>query len=145
MNNLDNLYKEIILEHYKHPRNKADLSHIHEDEMHSNPSCGDSVKIEVLFDESGRICKASHDGQGCAISTASASLLTENIFGKTKAEAITFIENFLAILRGESSPEVLEEFGDLAALGGVMQFPMRIKCATLAWHAADKALEKYQT
>jgi len=139
---LDDLYMEIILDHYKSPRNKADLSHIGEDQVHENPSCGDSVKLEILLGEDGRIATARFDGHGCAISTASASLMTERLAGKTPEEARELIAVFLRVLRGDEPAERLEEWGDLAVLGGVVQFPMRVKCATLAWHALEKVLEE---
>lgn len=141
MGNLDDLYMEIILDHYKSPRNRADLSHLDEDAVHENPSCGDTVKIEVILDGDGRIREAKHDGHGCAISTASASLMTERLPGKSPEEAREFIEVFLRVLRGEEPTERLDEWGDLAVLGGVVQFPLRVKCATLAWHALKKSLE----
>ncbi|MCK5248357.1 MAG: SUF system NifU family Fe-S cluster assembly protein [Spirochaetaceae bacterium] len=141
MGDLDDLYMEIILDHYKSPRNKADLSHIDNDNMHENPSCGDSLKLEILMGDDGRIDSVRFDGHGCAISTASASLMTERLPGKTPEEARSFIEVFLKVLRGEEPAERLEEWGDLAVLGGVVQFPMRVKCATLAWHALEKSLE----
>ena len=137
---LDDLYMEIILDHYKNPRNKADLSHIGEDSVLENPSCGDTVKLEVALGTDGRIASVRFDGHGCAISTASASLMTERLPGMTPDEAREFTSVFLAVLRGEDSPERLEEWGDLAVLGGVAKFPMRIKCATLAWHALENSL-----
>lgn len=141
MGDLDDLYMEIILDHYKSPRNKADLSHIDDDQVHENPSCGDSVKLEISLGDDGRISDVRFDGHGCAISTASASLMTERLPGLTPEEAKGFIDVFLQVLRGDIPPERLEDWGDLAVLGGVVQFPMRVKCATLAWHAARKNLE----
>ena len=140
MGSLDDLYMEIILDHYKSPRNKRDLSHLDESLMHENPSCGDSVKLDIHLGEDGRIKEAFHDGHGCAISTASASLLTERLPGMSVAEAKEFIAVFLSVLRGEEAPERLEQWGDLAVLGGVVQFPLRVKCATLAWHALDNMI-----
>ncbi len=138
---LDDLYMEIILDHYKSPRNKADLSHISDDDMHENPSCGDSLKLEISMGDDGRIESVRFDGHGCAISTASASLMTERLPGKTPEEARSFIDIFLKVLRGEEPTSRLDEWGDLAVLGGVVQFPLRVKCATLAWHALEKTLE----
>ena len=140
MGALDDLYMEIILDHYKSPRNKTDLSHIDDDQAHENPSCGDTVKLEMTLGDDGRIAEVCFDGHGCAISTASASLMTERLAGLTPEEARAFIEVFLMVLRGDEPPERLEEWGDLAVLGGVVQFPMRVKCATLAWHAARTSL-----
>ena len=138
---LDDLYMEIILDHYKSPRNKADLSHIPDENVHENPSCGDSIKLELSMGDDGRIASVRFDGHGCAISTASASLMSERLPGKTPDEARALIGVFLKVLRGEEPADRLEEWGDLAVLGGVTQFPMRVKCATLAWHALETSLE----
>jgi len=137
---LDDLYMEIILDHYRSPRNKADLSHVSDQSLHENPSCGDTVKLEVLTGENGRIHTLRFDGHGCAISTASASLMSERLIGKTPNEARSFIQTFLKILRGEDDRGIPEEWGDLVVLGGIRQFPMRVKCATLPWHAMEKTL-----
>jgi len=141
MNELDALYMEIILDHYKYPRNRADLSHIADEYLHENPSCGDSLKLELLVGRGGRIESLRFDGHGCAISTASASLMSERLIDKTPEQARELIDVFLKVLRGEESPNRLGEWGDLMALGGVTQFPLRVKCAALAWHAARKSLE----
>jgi len=140
VNELDNLYMEIILDHYKFPRNKADLSHIADEYLHENPSCGDSLKLELVVGGDGKIGSVCFDGHGCAISTASASLMSERLIGKTPEEARRLIDVFLKVLRGEENSDSLEEWGDLMVLGGVTQFPLRVKCATLAWHAARKSL-----
>lgn len=137
---LDDLYKEIILDHYKFPRNRADLSHIADEYLHENPSCGDSLKLELVMGEDGRIESVRFDGYGCAISTASASLMSERLIGKTLEQAQRLIDVFLRVLRGEESSDSLEEWGDLMVFGGIVQFPLRVKCATLAWHAARRSL-----
>ena len=125
----EDLYQEIILDHYKHPRNHADLSHLSDDHAHENPSCGDSLKLEVKL-EDGRISSIAFDGQGCAISMSSASMMTERVKGKTLAEAAGDIESFLSFMRGEKELD-LEADGEMAALAGVVKFPLRVKCATL--------------
>jgi len=140
MGELDELYKEIILDHYRFPRNKADLSHINDEHLHENPSCGDSLKLELIMGEDGRIETLRFDGHGCAISTASASLMSERLIGKTAEQGRRLIDVFLSVLRGEESSDSLKEWGDLMALGGVARFPLRVKCATLAWHAARGGL-----
>ncbi|MCK5736475.1 MAG: SUF system NifU family Fe-S cluster assembly protein [Spirochaetaceae bacterium] len=139
---LDNLYRGIILDHYKSPRNMAKLSHISDECMYENPSCGDSLKLEIITADDGRIESARFDGYGCAICTASASLMTEGLPGKTHAEARSFIDVFCKVFQGEEPVSRLEEWGDLVALGSVIQFPLRIKCATLAWHVLEKTLEE---
>lgn len=140
MGELDDLYMEIILDHYKFPRNRADLSHIADEYLHENPSCGDSLKLELVMGGDGKIESVRFDGHGCAISTASASLMSERLIDKTSEEALRLIDVFLKVLRGEKSSDSLEEWGDLIVFGGVTQFPLRVKCATLAWHAARKSL-----
>lgn len=137
---LSDLYQEIILDHNKHPHN----AHAMDDATHSaeghNPLCGDEIKVFLKL-EGDRIADVSFVGEGCAISKASASLMTDRIKGKTldqlNAES-TFVKE---ILNAEEDPELdLAEVGDLAALSGVRQFPARIKCASLAWHAVEAAL-----
>lgn len=137
---LSDLYQEIILDHNKYPHN----AHAMDDATHSaeghNPLCGDEIKVFLKL-EGDRIVDVSFVGEGCAISKASASLMTDRIKGKTldelKAES-TFVRE---ILNAEEDPELdLGEVGDLAALSGVRQFPARIKCASLAWHAVEAAL-----
>ncbi|GAB4287374.1 MAG TPA: SUF system NifU family Fe-S cluster assembly protein [Opitutae bacterium] len=137
---LSDLYQEIILDHNKHPRNAHDMS----DATHSaegyNPLCGDEIKVYLKL-EGDRVVDISFKGEGCAISKASASLMTERLKGKTLAELGKESAFVLDLLSAEEEPELdLGEVGDLAALSGVRQFPARIKCATLAWHAVDAAL-----
>ena len=136
----DDLYKEIILDHYKHPRNFAGLDHISAENVHENPSCGDSVKLEVVV-ENGVIERVRCDGKGCAISVASASMMSELLTGLSVEDAREKIRLFERIMRGEEDSAILEEWGELASLGGVIKFPLRVKCATLSWHAAEHALE----
>jgi nitrogen fixation protein NifU and related proteins len=135
----DDLYQEIILDHYRNPRNSADLVHISDENVHENPSCGDSVKIHAVVKE-GVVEKLEFDGKGCAISMASASMMTDLLAGKTVDEAKQVIARFQKIMRGEGEPTELEAWGDLAALAGVIDFPLRVKCATLSWHALDVTL-----
>ena len=108
--------------------------------MHENPSCGDSLKLEVRRRD-GEVESVRFEGHGCAISMASASMMSERVSGRPLAEAREVADTFLRVMRGEEPPERLEALGDLAALGGVVRFPLRVKCATLAWHALRKALE----
>ena len=135
----DDLYQEIILDHAKNPRNKENLDFISDDEIHENPTCGDSIKLDVEFDSAGRLERVRFDGDGCAISTSSASMMTEILEGKTRDEAKTMAKDFIGIMRKEKESN-LEEWGDLIALEGVIQYPLRVKCATLPWHALKDAL-----
>jgi nitrogen fixation NifU-like protein len=135
MSAFDDLYQEIIMDHYRTPRGKAVLDHVPQSMAHENPTCGDSIKLEVLLDEGRRVERVRFDGSGCAISTASASLMTETLRGLTIAEARERAATFIKALRGELPASALDEMGDLAAFKGMTSFPVRVKCATLAWHA----------
>lgn len=137
----EDLYQEIILDHYRHPRNFDDLSDVSEQEVYENPTCGDSVKLVVDVNEDGIVQGIRYNSRGCAISVASASLMSERLKGLTVAEALDRVREFMSILRGESKEKGLEDWGDLIALEGVAQYPLRVKCATLAWHALEHALE----
>ena len=133
----DELYQEIIRDHYKNPRNKKPLSHLKAVE---NPSCGDSVKVEVDGD-SQQIKTVFFDGSGCSISMCSASMMSDLLTGKTVPEAKALVADFLGVIRGEKPAETLDDLGDLAALKGIIELPVRVKCATLAWHSVETALE----
>lgn len=135
---MEDLYQDIILDHYRHPRNYVLLDHIPDSQAHENPSCGDSLKLELEISE-GRITGVHHQSEGCAISVSSASMMSELMTGHTLAEARQLIRQFLEIFqdRSESLPE---EFGELSALEGVKHYPLRVKCATLAWHALENLL-----
>jgi len=135
VNPFDDLYQEIVLDHYRSPRNKARLDNVPESMVHENPSCGDSIKLEVTVDEAGKLTGVRFDGRGCAISTASASLMTEKLKGLSVEEARAMAKRFIRSLRGDDPVEALDNMGDLVAFKGVAQFPVRVKCATLAWHA----------
>jgi len=135
MSAFEDLYQEIIMDHYRAPRGKTSLDSIPQSMAHENPTCGDSIKLAVAVNDEGRIEKLQFDGKGCAISTASASLMTESLQGLTVAEARERAETFIKALRGEIPASILDGMGDLAAFQGLASFPVRVKCATLAWHA----------
>ena len=137
---LDDLYRDVILDHYKRPRNKADLDNVTGAKVHENPTCGDSLKLQVLTAPDGTIHSIRHAATGCAISVASTSLMTEHLAGKTVEEAREIAHSFIRMMRGEQDSEGLEDWGDLVALQGVSKFPIRVKCATLAWHALLESL-----
>jgi nitrogen fixation NifU-like protein len=136
----DDLYQEIILDHYRNPRNAATLDDVPDEMVHENPSCGDSVKLRVHVNDDGIVDQVLFDGKGCAISTASASIMTEEVIGKPVAEVRDLIWRFVSIMRGQSDVDGLDDLGDLTCLRGVISFPLRVKCATLAWHALESAL-----
>ena len=135
MSAFDELYQEIIMDHYRSPRNTARLDHIPQALAHENPTCGDSLKLEVVVGDGEKVERVRFDGKGCAISTASASLMTEQVQGLSVAEARKLAESFIRALRGEEPVDVLDGMGDLVAFKGLTSFPVRVKCATLAWHA----------
>jgi len=136
---LDSLYQEILLDHYRRPRNFGALADPDRAAEGDNPLCGDRVRVEVRLDGE-RLVEVGFTGTGCAISTASASIMTELVRGRSGPEARELCARFQSALTGGGGPEALAELGELAALGGVSQFPMRVKCATLAWHTLRAAL-----
>jgi nitrogen fixation protein NifU and related proteins len=105
-----------------------------------NPTCGDHIRLTANV-EQGRIADVQFDGKGCAISMASASMMSERLIGMPVVEARRLIADFVAVIRGEKEMDA-DALGELASLEGVKQYPMRVKCATMAWHAASKALDK---
>ena len=137
---LDALYQEIILNHFKSPRNFGKLNGPFTGAHHENPSCGDQLDLQLSLDVQQRINQIKFYGRGCAISQSSASMMTEFVKNKTVAEACEAIASFFHLLTGEGEAKV--ELGDLAALAGVKQFPVRVKCATLAWKALESCLEQ---
>ena len=137
----DDLYQEIILDHARHPRNKEHLDFFSEDLVFENPTCGDSVKVAVDLDEKETISRVRFDGDGCAISTASASMMTEILKEMTLPDALKTAATFMDIMTGDSDAS-LEDLGEIEALEGVRQFPQRVKCATLPWHAVKHTLQE---
>jgi len=140
MDNLVALYHEMIVDHGKNPRNFGVLEGVHELKG-LNPLCGDQITLYVKI-EGGKITDAKFSGQGCAISMASSSLMTQAIKGKTVVEAKTLFEAFHGLIMQETSLDHVNPIlGKLAVLQGVAAYPSRIKCATLAWHALNGILE----
>ena len=135
MSAFDDLYQEIIMDHYRSPRGAAKLDHIPQALAHENPTCGDTIKLEVVVGDGDILERVRFDGHGCAISTASASLMTETVAGLSVPEARERANTFIKALRGEIPASVLDSMGDLAAFKSLATFPVRVKCATLAWHA----------
>lgn len=137
MNELRDLYQEVIFDHYRSPRNYGPLPSSNRDAEGHNPLCGDQLKLHLQV-EDGVIRDAHFEGSGCAISTASASLMTEVLKGKREEEAMHLMQEFQRLVTGIGEPEGM---GKLKALAGVREFPSRVKCATLAWHTLQAALE----
>lgn len=137
---MEDLYQEIILDHNKRPRNYGPLAEATHQAAGRNPLCGDELHVSLCL-EKDRLREIKFQGQGCAISKASASLMTEALRGRTTGEARSLVRNVVEGLTGSAGEWAFEDLGDLAALSGVRKYPARIKCATLAWHAALGALE----
>jgi nitrogen fixation NifU-like protein len=135
---LDELYKEVILDHYKNPRNKRGMDAATVSRRKNNPLCGDEIEIHAMLDN-GVVKEVSFEGQGCSISQASASMLTESIQGKPLPEASVLVADFRGMMEGRVDPDE-DAFGDLVALKGVAKYPVRIKCAVLAWDILQEAL-----
>jgi nitrogen fixation NifU-like protein len=129
------LYTQVIMDHYQHPRNRGALQDAN---LRVNPLCGDEVTVYAALD-GDRVADVKFEGRGCSISQASASMMTERLMGKSREAAEKEIESFKAMMIGK---EGFPEMDDLAALKGVIQYPSRIKCATLAWTAFQNGLAK---
>jgi nitrogen fixation NifU-like protein len=136
---LDDLYRRVIMDHYKTPRNRGsfDSSEAVTIDL-NNPTCGDKISLQMQI-EDGKVKDAKFQGEGCSISLSSASMMTDAVKGKTTEEALRIAENFSGLMKGES---VEFEYEDIEALSGVNKFPARIKCATLAWNALRKGIEQ---
>jgi nitrogen fixation NifU-like protein len=138
--NLSTLYQQVILDHYKKPRNKGKVvnavlkKHLH------NPTCGDDLEVEVSLDADGNIDDVTWSGRGCSISMASASMMSVALIGKSLEEAQVMMTSFYALMKGE--PGVYKPLGEIQALQGVSKFPVRIKCATLAWHCLEEGIKE---
>ena len=139
MSDLNTLYQDVILDHSKRPRNFRAMANADHHAEGYNPLCGDKVTIYVnLVDD--RIADISFQGSGCAISTSSASILTETLKGKTRAEAAALFESFHNLVTGHPVKPTAPALGKLAVFSGVSEFPVRVKCASLAWHTLRSAL-----
>lgn len=138
MNMMRELYGQIIMDHYHHPRNKGEIEGADLEEHLLNPLCGDEVTVYANFDGE-RVSEVGFTGRGCSISQASASMMTGRLAGKTREEAETEIRGFKSMMTGEKE---FPEHDELAALKGVIQYPSRIRCATLSWTAFQNGLDE---
>jgi nitrogen fixation NifU-like protein len=143
MSELRDLYQDVILEHSKAPRNFRELPAANHKAEGFNPLCGDRFTIYVTT-EGDSIRDITFQGSGCAISKASASMMTQSLKGKNKAEAAKIFERFHKLVTGQESSNGEAELGKLTVFSGVSEFPVRVKCATLAWHTLRAALEDKQ-
>lgn len=142
MGGLDDLYQELILDHYRNRRNRGALDAPSAVVDHNNPLCGDQVHLEILMD-GDRIADLRHTGDGCSISQASASMMCEAVKGRPSAEALTLVEHFRQVMHGAEEPDE-DRLGDAVALGGVAKYPARVKCALLSWLALKDAIHTYE-
>ena len=143
--NIKELYQEIILDHGKNPRNLGKTENYNKDAKGHNPLCGDKVHIFLELDKNKKIKDISFEGSGCAISMASASILTDLIKGKEENEIKEIVRDFLEMIKTKENLEnkslTEDDITKLMCLSGVKQYPMRVKCATLAWHTLTSAIE----
>ena len=137
---LNSLYQQLILEHYKHPRNKGALEDADARAHLNNPACGDEVWLMLKLD-GDRIVAAKFVGEGCSISQSSISMMTQLLVGRTQAEAEELARKFTALMHGDAEAAKDRALGDLRALAGVSKFPVRVKCALLGWNALEEAFK----
>jgi nitrogen fixation NifU-like protein len=136
---LDDLYRRVIMDHYKNPRNRGTLDDETLTINLNNPTCGDRISLQLQVEE-GIVKKAKFTGEGCSISMSSASMMTEAVKGKTMEQALDIANRFSSLMKGEEVD--FDDYEDLEALSGVNKFPARIKCATLAWNALRKGIDE---
>lgn len=140
-NNLDTLYRQVIMDHYKNPRNNGEFDGDDSVTVNmNNPTCGDRIQLQLKV-EDGKVIDAKFSGEGCSISLASASMMTQAVKGLTTEEAVAMSGIFSDMMLGKDYDEDRFDLGDIEALQGVTKFPARIKCATLAWKAMEKGIE----
>ena len=140
MGSLDELYKEVILDHYRAPRNKGRLDPHDVSLERNNPLCGDEIELFVKFD-GDTIEGIAFEGKGCSISQASASMMTEKVQGLSAKDATSVAESIMAMMAGEAEGDQ-KQLGDLVSLKGVVKYPVRIKCALLGWNTLEEALQE---
>jgi nitrogen fixation NifU-like protein len=145
-NALRELYQEVILDHSRHPRHYGALPAPSHKAEGYNPLCGDSVTVYLALGEDGRVADITFEGKGCAISQASASMMTDMLKGRNAEEADRLMQGFLHLVKGEDASDLPEDDRErLEVMGGLSEFPMRVKCATLAWHTYKNAVEEGAT
>lgn len=139
MMELDDLYRRVIMDHYKNPRNRGKFENEAVTVDLNNPTCGDKISLQLIVDN-GIVKDAKYTGEGCSISMSSASMMTEAVKGKTFEEAKELASRFSSLMQGEDVH--FDDYEDIEALSGVNKFPARIKCATLAWNALRKGIDE---
>src|SRR5690625_952349 len=141
-NNLDTLYRQVIMDHYKHPRNKGVLENTALSVEMNNPSCGDRIMLHLNVQDD-EVKDVKFEGEGCSISMASASMMTQAIKGKKVSDALRISNFFSKMMIGEDIDTGELDLADIQALQGVSKFPARIRCATLAWEAMEKGVKEH--
>lgn len=137
------LYQEMILDHYRRPRNKGEIAGADETVLMKNPLCGDEITIQVKY-EGDSVSDVGFSGRGCSISQASASMMTQLVKGKNVGEIESLRVRFREMVMGDESAAEDKSLGSLRSLGGVARFPARVKCALLAWNALELAIARHQ-
>ncbi|KQY83859.1 MULTISPECIES: Fe-S cluster assembly sulfur transfer protein SufU [Paenibacillus] len=136
---LDDLYRRVIMDHYKNPRNRGTFDNDAVTVNLNNPTCGDRISLQLMLKD-GIVQEAKYTGEGCSISMSSASMMSEAVKGKTMEQALDMANRFSSLMKGEEVD--FDDYEDLEALSGVNKFPARIKCATLAWNALRKGIDE---
>jgi nitrogen fixation NifU-like protein len=143
---LRELYQEVILDHSRHPRHYGVLEGANHKAEGYNPLCGDKVTVYLQLDADNRVADIKFEGKGCAISQASASMMVDMLKGRSHEEAEKLMTGFLHLVKGEDASDLPEDDRErLEVMGGISEFPMRVKCATLAWHTYKNAVEEGAT
>jgi nitrogen fixation NifU-like protein len=140
--NLNTLYQQVILEHYKKPHGKGSLEQPTIRKALQNPTCGDHLTVDLILDEAGKVADVKWEGSGCSISMATASMMAKAVKGKTLEQVDAIMQKVYAMIKGE--PGDYKAIGELQALAGVAKFPVRVKCATLAWHCVEEGVKEYK-
>ncbi len=141
---LNGLYKEVILDHYRAPRHRGIIEEPTFREGGHNPSCGDTLELFVTVDSRDHISDIAFEGHGCSISMASSSMMTELMEGRSLKEAMELVKTFEGMMEGEEEFPDSDEYLDVVSLKGVADFPVRMKCATLAWDTLRRGIERYR-
>ncbi|WP_010647366.1 Fe-S cluster assembly sulfur transfer protein SufU [Oceanobacillus massiliensis] len=141
LNNLDTLYRQVIMDHYKNPRNRGNIDGDSITVDMNNPTCGDRIQLQMQV-EDGIVKNAKFDGEGCSISMSSASMMTQAVKGKKVEDALRMSHEFSEMMLGKDVDTEGFDLEDIEALQGVSKFPARIKCATLAWKAMEKGVRE---
>ena len=145
-NALRELYQEVILDHSRHPRHYGAMDGASHKAEGYNPLCGDRVTVYLQLGADGRVVDIKFEGKGCAISQASASMMTDMLKGRSQADAGKLMQGFLHLVKGEDAGDLSDDDRErLDVMGGISEFPMRVKCATLAWHTYKNAVEEGAT